>query len=95
MSWLKEERPREKLLSKGAKALSNAELITILLRTGTKNKTAFDLAQELLSKTQNDITQLSELTLPNIIKIVGIGEAKAISIIAALELGRRRKEEKD
>lgn len=89
-SWGKLERPREKLLSKSPEALSDVELVAILLHHGTRNKTAVDLARELLDLGQQNLHQLGRLSLSEFMKIKGIGEAKAVSLAAALELGRRR-----
>lgn len=89
-----EDRPREKLLLKGIHTLSNAELIATLIRTGNKNETAIELAQRILSYTDNSLNKLSKLTVKDFTDTFdGIGEAKAIAIISALELGRRRKGE--
>jgi DNA repair protein RadC len=88
--WAKDDRPREKLLSHGPNHLSDSELIAILLHHGTKNKTAVDLAKELLLLGKNNLNQLGRLTVKDLMKIKGIGEAKAITIAAALEIGRRR-----
>jgi len=90
--WASEDRPREKLLTKGVSVLSNAELIAILLSTGTKKISAVDLAKYILSSVDNNLYKLGKLSVSDLIKIDGIGEAKAITIIAALELGRRRKD---
>ena len=91
-SWAEEDRPREKLLLKGKHSLTESELISILLRTGTKEKTAVDAAMDLLRKADNDLNKLGRLTVKDILSfdIDGIGETKAITIVAALELGRRR-----
>ncbi|HRH59707.1 MAG TPA: DNA repair protein RadC [Chitinophagaceae bacterium] len=91
-NWAEDDRPREKMLMKTAEALSNAELIAILINNGTRNKSAVDVAKELLQKLDNDLLRLSKLTVKEIVKlkVKGIGEAKAISIAAALELGTRR-----
>lgn len=89
--WAVEDRPREKLLSKGISTLSDAELIAILLATGTKNLSAVDLAKNLLANAENNLHQLGKQTIADLKKVNGIGEAKAITIIAALELGKRRK----
>lgn len=89
-SWAKDDRPREKLLIKGVQTLSNAELLAILLRTGDSRKTALGLAQELLSSVNQDLIALSRLNVKDYTKIKGIGEVKAITLVAALELGRRR-----
>lgn len=90
--WAKADRPREKLLEKGKQALSDAELIAILLGSGTKELTAVELAQKILHHTGNDLNKLGKLSIKELMQHKGIGEAKAISIAAALELGRRRKE---
>lgn len=90
-AWAFEDRPREKLLAKGISALSNAELVAILLGTGGKNLSAVDLAKHILASVQNNLHELGKQTVNDLKKINGIGEAKAITVIAALELGRRRK----
>lgn len=89
--WASEDRPREKLLKKGIASLSDAELIAILLSTGTKNRSAVDLAKHILATVKNNLHTLGKQSINDFKKIDGIGEAKAITIIAALELGRRRK----
>ena len=91
-SWAAEDRPREKLLLKGMSALSDAELIAILLGTGTTTMSAVDLAKKVLQGVGNNLHELAQVSIKDMMKIKGIGEAKAISIAAALELGRRRKE---
>jgi DNA repair protein RadC len=91
-NWAAEDRPREKLLLKGKSALSDAELIAILLGTGTTTLSAVDLAKNILQSAGNNLHELARLSIKDLTKIKGIGEAKAITIIAALELGRRRKE---
>ncbi len=88
--WAKDDRPREKLLYKGAESLSNSELLAILIHNGTKQKTAVDLAKEILRLGKDNLNELGKLSLKELMKIKGIGEAKAITIAAALELGRRR-----
>ncbi len=88
-----EDRPREKLMLNGKASLSNAELIAILIGSGNKNESAVQLAQRILSSFDNNLNQIGKLTINDLMKFNGIGEAKAISIIAALELGKRRKEE--
>jgi len=90
--WNEDDRPREKMALKGASALSNAELVAILIANGTKEKSAVDLAKEVLGFAQNDLNQLARLSLREMQTIKGIGSAKAISILAALELGRRRQQ---
>lgn len=90
--WAEEDRPREKLLLKGVSSLSDAELIAILIGSGNKNETAVELSQRILFSVNNNLNSLGKLTISKLIKdFNGIGEAKAISIIAALELGKRRK----
>lgn len=91
-SWAEEDRPREKLSTKGKGALSDAELIAILIGSGNKEDTAVELSKKILASINNDLNQLGKLTINDLMQFNGIGEAKAISIIAALELGRRRKE---
>jgi DNA repair protein RadC len=90
--WAPEDRPREKLLLKGKSSLSDAELIAILLGTGTTTSSAVDLGKAVLNASANDLHTLATLTLHDLTKVKGIGEAKAITIIAAMELGRRRKD---
>ncbi len=92
-SWAAEDRPREKLLNKGAAALTDAELLAILIGTGIPKKSAVDLAKLLLQSVDNSLSQLGRLTVSDITKIKGIGKAKAIAIASALELGRRRNED--
>ena len=89
--WAVEDRPREKLLSKGIRSLTDAELIAILIRSGTSKESAVDLAKRILKATGNNLNELSRMQVRDLQKFNGIGEAKAISIIAAMELGRRRK----
>lgn len=90
--WAEDDRPREKMLLKGISALSNAELLAILINNGTKEKSAVDVGKDLLSAVNNDLQRLGKLSIKEIIKlkVKGIGTAKAISIAAALELGIRR-----
>jgi len=89
-NWAIEDRPREKLLNKTATALSDSELLAILLNNGSKDKTAVDLAREILRLGKNNLNELGKLSVKEFMKIKGIGEAKAVTIAAALELGRRR-----
>ncbi|WP_242916262.1 RadC family protein [Pontibacter liquoris] len=91
-TWAEEDRPREKLLLKGKAALSDAELIAILIGSGTAKLTAVDVAKLILSAVGNDLNELARLTVKDLMKHKGIGEAKAITIVSALDLGRRRKE---
>ena len=88
--WSVSDQPREKLLNLGPKTLSEAELLAILMRVGTRNKSAVDVAKELMHKHENSLSALARLTVHELMNIKGIGEAKAVSIAAALELGRRR-----
>jgi len=89
-SWAEEDRPREKLLLKGKSALSDAELVAILIGSGTPKESAVDVAKKILQYVNNNLNELGKLSVKDLMKVKGIGEAKAISIIAALELGRRR-----
>ena len=92
--WSPEDRPREKLLSKGVNTLSNAELLAVILRSGTRNETVVELSQQILKSFGNDLNRLGKASANQLItKFKGIGKAKAIGIIAALELGKRRKAE--
>ena len=88
--WAKDDRPREKLLNQGPSHLSDSELVAILLNHGTRDKSAIDLGKEVLQLGKNNLNELGKLTVKDLMRIKGIGEAKAISIAAALELGRRR-----
>lgn len=92
-SWAEGDRPREKLLSKGKAALSDAELIAIIIGSGSRNKSAVELSQEILSSYQNKLNELGKVSVDQLMKFKGIGTAKAITIVAALELGRRRRGE--
>ncbi len=89
-NWAIDDRPREKLLQKGKEALSNAELLAILINNGFKDKSALQLSQDILQLCNNNLNQLHKLNLNDFKKIKGIGSAKAVTIIAALELGKRR-----
>jgi len=91
-TWAVEDRPREKLLLKGRTSLSDAELIAILIGSGTKNKSAVELSREILGSVGNNLNELAKLTVKELSKFKGIGEAKGISIAAALEIGKRRRE---
>lgn len=90
-TWAEDDRPREKLILKGRNSLSDAELLAILIGSGTREKSAVELAKEMLDFSANNLQLFSKLTLTDLCKFKGIGEAKAITILAALELGRRRK----
>lgn len=89
-SWAEEDRPREKLSAQGRRALSDAELIAILIGSGSRTETAVELSKRILHHYDNDLNRLGKASISELSKFKGIGEAKAISIIAALELGRRR-----
>ena len=91
-SWAEEDRPREKLSGQGRRALTDAELIAILIGSGSRNETAVELSKRILHHYDNDLNKLGKATINDLSNFKGIGEAKAISIIAALELGRRRSE---
>ena len=88
--WAADDQPREKLLSSGLPALSNSELLSILINTGNKDKSALHLAKDILSLAGNNLSELGKLSINDLQRIKGIGDAKATLIIAALELGRRR-----
>ena len=90
--WADEDRPREKLLHKGIHNLSNAELLAIIIGSGNRQETVVELAQRILSSVENNLNKLGKLTVSQLIsEFNGIGTAKAVSIVAALELGKRRK----
>ena len=91
--WSEDDRPREKLLLKGKNALSHAELIAILINSGNKEESAVALSKRILASVALNLTELGKLSVNDLMKFKGIGEAKSISIIAALELGRRRRGE--
>lgn len=90
-NWAVEDRPREKLVKKGVENLSDAELLAILLGSGTRNQSALELSKQLLFSTSNNLLELGKLNLNDLTRFKGIGKAKAIIILAALEIGRRRK----
>ena len=89
--WAVDDRPREKLLSKGIYSLSDAELIAILLGSGSRNESAVELAKKILNTHNNNLNELGKVSIEQLIKNKGVGEAKAVTIMAAMELGRRRK----
>lgn len=93
-NWSEDDQPREKLMSKGRQVLSDAELIAILIGSGNREESAIELSKRILKESQNNLNELAKFSLSDLMKFKGIGEAKAISIVAALELGRRRKSEK-
>lgn len=88
--WAEEDRPREKLMAKGAEALTNAELLAILIGGGTTKKSAVELMQEVLHDCGDTLRGLNHMTLHDLLRYNGIGEAKALTIIAAAEIGKRR-----
>ena len=89
-SWAADDRPREKMLTKGASALSDSELLAILINNGNQQSSAVDLAKEILALGKNNLNELGKLNVKELCKVKGIGPAKAITIAAALEIGRRR-----
>ena len=91
--WAEDDRPREKFLLKGKSALSDSELLAILIGSGSRNESAVQLCQRILASTNNNLNQLGKVSVQQLMEFKGIGEAKAISIAAALELGRRRRNE--
>ena len=92
-NWSEEDRPREKLLQKGKSILSNAELIAILIGSGSRNESAVALSKRILAAVETNLNELGKLTIEDLTRFKGIGEAKAVTIVAALELGRRRRGE--
>src|SRR5690606_36207277 len=91
--WAEDDRPREKFLLKGKTSLYDSELLAILIGSGSRNEGAVQLCQRILASSQNNLNLLGKLSIQQLMNFKGIGEAKAISIAAALELGRRRREE--
>ena len=89
--WAEDDRPREKMAKKGKAAMSDSELLAILLRTGKEGQSAVDLARAILDKANNNLINLSNYTLKELEAFNGVGKAKAITIMAALELGKRRR----
>ena len=89
-NWAIDDRPREKLASKGRESLSDSELLAILINTGSGKSSAVDLAKEVLRLGGNNLDELGKLSMKDMMSVKGIGEAKAITLVAALELGRRR-----
>lgn len=92
-NWAEDDKPREKLMLKGKQALSDAELIAILIGSGSRNESAVELSKRILASVDNNLNALGKLSLKQLMEFKGIGEAKGISIVAALELGRRRRAE--
>ncbi|WP_297332147.1 DNA repair protein RadC [Flavobacterium sp.] len=91
--WAEDDKPREKLMLKGKAALSDAELIAILIGSGSRNESAVELSKRILASADNQLGALGKLSIQQLMQFKGIGEAKAISIAAAMELGRRRRDE--
>lgn len=92
--WAEEDRPREKMLQKGVRSLSNAELLAILIGSGNKTMTAVDLSKKILNDVENNLQNLGKKSIVDLIaEYNGVGEAKAVTILAAMELGRRRQSE--
>lgn len=92
-NWSEDDKPREKLMLKGKSALSDAELVAILIGSGSRNESAVELSKRILAGIDNNLNALGKLTIQQLMTFKGIGEAKAISIVAAMELGRRRRGE--
>ncbi|MCD6354881.1 MAG: hypothetical protein J7L95_04960, partial [Prolixibacteraceae bacterium] len=90
--WAEEDRPREKLTAQGARSLSDAELIAILIGSGNTHETAVELSRRILTSVNNNLNDLGRKGIDYLKTFNGIGDAKAVSIVAALELGKRRKE---
>lgn len=91
--WSNDDKPRERLQTKGKESLSTTELLAIIIGTGTREKSAVELSREILQKAQNSLLRLSELNISELCTIKGVGHAKAISIVAALELSKRKNEQ--
>tara|TARA_R100001369_G_scaffold92904_2_gene141330 strand:+ start:5476 stop:6174 length:699 start_codon:yes stop_codon:yes gene_type:complete len=92
-NWSDDDKPREKLVQKGKSVLSDAELIAILIGSGSRNESAVELAKRILASANNNLNELGKLSIKQLMQFKGIGEAKAVSIAAALEIGRRRRGE--
>ena len=90
--WAESDRPREKLLEKGSHVLTDAELLAIIIGSGSRNETAVELCRKILKEKNNDLYELSRMTVAELTRFKGIGIAKAISIVAAMELGKRRRD---
>ena len=89
--WKDDDKPREKMLSKGKEVVSDAELVAILIGSGSRSESAVELSKRILSHVDNNLNNLARLTFEQLVQFKGIGQAKAVSIITALELGRRRR----
>ena len=92
-NWAEDDRPREKLLKKGRSALSNAELLAILIGSGSKSNSALDIAKSILNACENNLKNLAMKSVADLCKVKGVGQAKAITIISAIELSRRKESE--
>jgi DNA repair protein RadC len=92
-NWSEDDRPREKLLQKGRSALSDTELIAILIGSGSRNESAVELSKRILASVENNLNELGKQSISDLLKFKGIGDAKAVTILAAMELGRRRRGE--
>ena len=92
-NWAEDDKPREKLMLKGKQVLSDAELVAILIGSGSRNESAVSLSKRILASVDNNLNALGKLSLKQLMEFKGVGEAKAIAIAAALELGRRRRAE--
>jgi DNA repair protein RadC len=90
--WAEDDRPREKLLLKGRNSMSDAELLAILIGSGTRHESALDLSKNILRLAHDNLAELSKLSVTDLINVKGIGQARAVTILAAMELGRRRNE---
>ena len=91
--WAEDDQPREKLMLKGRSVLSDAELVAILIGSGSRNESAVNLSKRILASVDNNLSALGKLSLKQLMEFKGVGEAKAITIAAAMELGRRRRAE--
>lgn len=89
--WAEDDRPREKLILKGKTNLSDAELLAIILGSGNRSQSAVELAKEILRSVNNSVDQLAKLSIEELMRFVGVGQAKAVSVVAAVELSKRRK----
>lgn len=93
-NWAEEDRPREKLMALGPEALSNAELLAILIGSGSTKESAVDLMKHILNDCQNNLNTLGKMTIRELTEYTGMGPAKAVTVLAACELGKRRQLEK-
>jgi DNA repair protein RadC len=91
-NWAEDDRPREKLMLKGRQSMSDAELLAILIGSGTRKESAVDLAKNILHRAHDNLAELSKMNMKDLISVKGIGKVRALIILASLELGRRRNE---